>query len=95
MKIIEAPPQVEGGDNYLSAIHQSMFQAMAPGASLLEMNSRVLTTMAQYLDQIGTDEQQIGLYRWTRDILTIATASALYGPENPVSDDNKLIDCLW
>lgn len=72
-----------------------MYQAMAPGASLLEMNSRVLSTMARYLDQIGADEQTKPLYRWTRDVLTIATADALYGPKNPVSDNNKLIDCLW
>jgi hypothetical protein len=95
MKIIEAPPKVEGGENYLSAIHKSMFEAMAPGASLLEMNSRVLATMAQYLDQIGNDEQPMNLYQWVRDVLTIATADALYGPKNPVSDNKKLVDYLW
>jgi hypothetical protein len=95
MKIIETPPEVEGGENYLSVIHHTMHQAMAPGQSLLEMNSRALTTMAQYLDQIGTDEQPKRLYRWTRDVLTIAAANALYGAKNPVSDNNKLIDCLW
>ena len=95
MEVIKAPPKVEGGENYLSAIHQSMLQAMAPGASLLDMNSRVLSTMAEYLDKIGTEGQTINLYRWTRDVLTIATAGALYGSKNPVSDDNKLIDSLW
>jgi hypothetical protein len=95
MKIIETLPEVEGGENYMSAIHHTMYQAMAPGQSLLEMNSRVLTTMAQYLDQIGTVEQPKRLYRWTRDVLTIAAANALYGAKNPVSDNNKLIDCLW
>lgn len=95
MKIIRAPPKVEGGENYMAAIHQSMYQAMAPGQSLLEMNSRVLTTMARYLDLIGTEEQPKRLYHWTRDVLTIATADGLYGAKNPVSDNNKLIDCLW
>jgi hypothetical protein len=95
MKIIEAPPEVEGGENYASATHHTMYQALAPGQSLLEMNSRVLITMAQYLDQIGTDEQPKRLYRWTRDVLTISTANALYGAKNPVSDNNKLIDSLW
>lgn len=95
MKVISAPPKVEGGETYLSAIHQSIFQAMAPGQSLLEMNSRVLTSMARYLDEIGTEEQPKRLYLWTRDVLTIATADTLYGSKNPVSDDNKLIDYLW
>jgi hypothetical protein len=95
MKIIAAPPQVEGGENYLSAIHQSMYQAMAPGQSLLEMNSRVLNTMARYLDQIGTDKKTQSLYQWVKDMITLATADALYGAKNPISDDKKLIDCLW
>lgn len=95
MKVIEAPPEVEGGENYMSAIHQSMVQAMAPGQSLLEMNSRVLTAMARYLDEIGMEKKSKSLYRWTRDVLTIATAEALYGTKNPISDNNKLIDCLW
>jgi hypothetical protein len=95
MKIIKTPPKVEGGENYLSATHQAMYQATAPGASLIEMNSRVLTTIARCLDQIGADEQPKRLYNWTRDALTIASADALYGAKNPVSDNNKLIDCLW
>jgi hypothetical protein len=95
MKVIKAPPKIEGGESYLSVVHQSMYQAMAPGTSLLEMNTRVLTSMAHHLDQIGTDEQSMNLYHWTRDVLTIATAGALYGPKNPISDNNKLIDCLW
>jgi hypothetical protein len=94
MKVIGAPPN-ERGENYISAIHHSMYTALAPGSSLLEMNSRVLSTMARHLDNIGTNDQSKGLYRWTRDVLTVATAEALYGAKNPVSDNPKLIDCLW
>jgi hypothetical protein len=72
-----------------------MYTSLAPGPTLLEMNSRVLSTMARYLDDIGTKGQPKKLYHWTRDVLTIATAESLYGPTNPISENNKLIDCLW
>lgn len=94
MKVIRAPPN-EGGENYVGAIHQSMYTALAPGPALLDMNSRVLSTMARYLDDIETKVKPRSLYRWTRDVLTAATAEALYGAKNPISDNPKLIDCLW
>jgi hypothetical protein len=95
MKVIGAPPKVEGGENYISAIHQSIYSALAPGPALLEMNSRVLSTMARCLDDMGTHQQPKSLYHWTRDVLTIAASEALYGSKNPVSDNPKLIECLW
>ncbi len=93
MKIIAA--ENEEGDYYRAAIHKSMYEALAPGPSLLDMNSRVLSSAARFLNEIGVEEQPKSLFRWTRDSLTLATADAVYGRHNPVEDDPKLIDSLW
>jgi hypothetical protein len=94
-KIVEVPSTGVGIETYLSLIHDVMAKALAPGPALLQTNARVLASMAQLFDDIGTTEQQISLYRWVRDIITLATAEAFYGPNNPFSNDHSLIDDLW
>lgn len=93
MDLIRA--EKEDGDYYRAAIHKSMYEALAPGPSLLDMNARVLSSAARFLNTIDAEEQPRSLYRWMRDSLTLATADAIYGRQNPVEDDPKLIDNLW
>lgn len=94
MKIIGARPVVEGEGTYLTALHQSMAAALTPGPALLDMNTRVLSSLTRYIDAIGPKQQPRGLYRWVKDVFTLSIAEAMYGAKNPISDDPKLVDCL-
>lgn len=81
---------------YIDAIHKFIHETMLPGPALLEMNSRALSTGARLFNSIGNGvEKRIGLYRWIRDCVTLASADALYSHDNPVNDNPKLIDMLW
>jgi hypothetical protein len=71
-----------------------MLEALSPGTGLSELNKGVLDKVAEHLNVIDGGEN-VGLYRWVRDVLTLATADALYGPHDPMNADHSLIDNLW
>jgi len=83
------------GDSYLNEHHKLMLEALSPGTGLSELNKGVLDKVAEHLNVIDGGEKKVGLYRWVRDVLTLATADALYGPHDPMNADHSLIDNLW
>jgi len=81
---------------YIDSVHKFVHETMLPGPALLEMNGHALSTEARLLNNSDFGiEKSIGLYRWIRDCVTLAAADALYGPNNPVNENPKLIDMLW
>ncbi|KAG4442622.1 hypothetical protein IFR05_001878 [Cadophora sp. M221] len=52
----------------------------------------VLEKVAVSLNVINGDVEVFGLCRWVRDVLTLATTDALYGPQSPLIADHSLID---
>jgi hypothetical protein len=83
------------GDSYLNEHHKLMIEALSPGTGLSELNKGVLDKVAEHLNVIDGEEKKVGLYRWVRDVLTLATADALYGSHDPMNADYSLIDNLW
>jgi hypothetical protein len=83
------------GHSYLNEHHKLMLEALSPGTGLSELNKGVLDKVAEHLNVIDGGEKKVGLYRWVRDVLTLATADALYGPHDPMNADHSLIDNLW
>lgn len=83
------------GDCFLNENHKIMVECLSPGTGLSELNKGVLEKVAGFLNVIDGDGETLGLYRWIRDVLTLATADALYGPKSPLNDDSSLIDGLW
>lgn len=81
------------GDSFLNENHRLMVETFSPGPALRELESGVLDGVAGSLNNMGASEK-VGLYRWMRDILTVSSAEAIYGPENPFSSDPKLVDAL-
>jgi len=82
------------GDSFLNEDHRRMVATLSPGPALLELRTAVLDRVAGSVNGIG-DGEKFGMYRWMRDILTIASAEAIYGPENPFSNDPALVNALW
>lgn len=74
------------------AIHEGM------GAKHVHrMNANALAFVGNRLDSISGTKATIipNLYIWTRDLMTLATCEALYGPENPFKKDPGLVDATW
>ncbi|KAL2074507.1 hypothetical protein VTL71DRAFT_8285 [Oculimacula yallundae] len=83
------------GISFLNEHHKHMVESLSPGVGLSELNQGVLERVAASINDIGQHGKTIGIYRWIRDVLTLATADMLYGPESPLNDDHSLIDSLW
>ena len=88
--VVPAESQVSHRDSIMKGLHVSL-QA---GAPLLQMNSRALNRFASFLDNIDTTEKPINLHRWVRDNFSLASADAMYGPENPIAEDSSLIQAM-
>ncbi|CZT49275.1 related to cytochrome P450 8B1 [Rhynchosporium secalis] len=83
------------GDSFLNEHHRIMVESLAPGLGLSELNRGVLERVAASLNAVNREGETGGLYRWVRDVLTLATADVLYGPQSPVNNDHSLVDNLW
>ena len=89
-------PSVEDGDEYpvAKATTKIMHATLQPGQPLFDMNARALNKFALFLDDIGVEGQYTDLYEWLKRRFTIATTEALYGPINPISEDESMIQNL-
>jgi hypothetical protein len=83
------------GPSFLNENHDVMYKTLSPGPGLLELNSGVLNLLAFSVNELGSEVLEISLYKWMRDLLTLATSSALYGPHDPLHSDPSLVDALW
>jgi hypothetical protein len=77
-------------DGVIKAIHTSMM-----GDHLLKMNADALRLMAVSINQIGESKELDSLYLWLRQVLSMATCTALLGSHNPMIEDPSLVDALW
>ncbi|CAG8980422.1 hypothetical protein HYALB_00003987 [Hymenoscyphus albidus] len=83
------------GKSFLNENHRIMVDTLSPGPALRSLNRAVLDRVAGSLNDIDSTEGKFGLYRWMRDIITHASAEAIYGPNNPFSGNPKLVEDLW
>jgi hypothetical protein len=66
------------------------------GQHLYRMNVSALNFIADELNNMGKDGLEIpNLYRWLRRFMTLATSEGIYGKDNPVRQDESLVDALW
>ncbi|KAL0935953.1 prostacyclin synthase [Colletotrichum truncatum] len=66
------------------------------GKSLLQLNTSVLRHMAASLNGLDAAGLQVeDLYKWNRDILTLASTDSLYGEKNPFRRNKELIEAYW
>ena len=78
----------------------NMLHASLIGRHIHRMNVNSLRYIASRIEGLcaGAGEEHIvpNLYIWTRDLMTYATTIALYGPENPITEDRPdLVDDYW
>ncbi|KAK2057169.1 hypothetical protein LY76DRAFT_516842 [Colletotrichum caudatum] len=79
--------------DFFEGIHQSM-----AADNLHRMNANALAYVSDALDDVckGSEAYETtSLFAWTRDLMTMATAEALYGPHNPLRKDASLMEDIW
>lgn len=67
-------------------------------ANLHRMNANALAYVSDALDDICKGDKVFetsNFFVWVRDLMTIATTEALYGPENPLRNDATLMQDTW
>lgn len=89
------PLNRNNGRSYLNENHGLMIEYLGPGETLLVLNKGVLGAVAEFLNRLGQNPGKLSLYKWMRGTLTLATSASLYGPQDPMSADHRLIDSLW
>lgn len=79
--------------DFFAVIHPSM-----TGSHLHKMNANALNYVSKQLDGIGGGGETFvvsNLFVWVRDLMTMATTEALYGPGNPFRGRPDLVQDLW
>lgn len=74
-----------------------MMHAMAPnliGDALDKMNSIMMQNVKTYLDELR-DTPNLDLYRWVRNMITVASTRATYGPFNNPYNDAEVVEAFW
>jgi hypothetical protein len=76
--------------------YSCMRAALAPGAGLDAMNRAMFQNIAASIDDLRTTDKvvKLGLARWLRNTITIATTNSVYGPQNPYIDQS-VQDAFW
>jgi hypothetical protein len=82
------------GVSFLSENHNLMLEMLSGGNSLIELNQNVLIGISKSINKLQGGEQ-MGLYGWIQDVMTVSTSSALYGSHDPLTKDSKLVGALW
>lgn len=79
----------------LAEFFEGIHAAMTP-TNVRRMNANALRYVAEVLSKTGDKPfETSNSFIWVRDLITIATADALYGPENPLKKDPSLLNELW
>lgn len=86
---------VAAGDHMRRILHP--LKAALAGQHLFRMNVKALNYVAERLNAIdpagGLEVEN--LYDWLRQLMTMATAEALYGAQNPARKEPGILDAEW
>lgn len=78
--------------DFFAVLHPAM-----TGDHIHRMNATALNCIAKDINSIGegNNMEHANLWLWLRDVVTMATAEALYGPDNPMRQEPSLLNDLW
>ena len=74
------------------------FRSMYDGTTarhVHQLNVTSLEHVSQYINSIGPKGLDVpNIYMWLRNLMTVATCEGLFGPRNPIRDDQSVED-VW
>lgn len=99
MEIMRVNMNDEKGDHsgVLHRTHDMIQQTMKPGPHLDELNRHFLQQLTPYVNGLARNNgaQNIKLWYWLRHHFSLASAAAIYGPDNPFAVDPALEQDFW
>ena len=93
-KVVQYNLNGENGIGYVIDIHDGHIAALAPGHNLESMLKPVLDAMASHLSDLQ-ENNQVELFSWLRQMTTMCSTRAIYGPSNPFDKDPRCHDLFW
>ena len=89
-KIVQHNLNGENGTGYVIDLHDNMVAALAPKCDdLVNMTGGMLDEASLYINAV--QGRTVDLFGWIREMVTMASTSAVYGPHNPFKTDPKLM----
>ena len=84
----------ENGPGYVIDVHDGIVASLAPGKDLEKMTKAMLRHASPYFDRLAKDGE-VSLFEWIRDMVTMCSTGAIYGPENPFDKNPKFVKSFW
>ena len=81
------------GLGYVIQVHDSLVAALAPGKNLEKMTEAMLREASKYFQEL--EGKDLDLFAWTRQMVTMCSTRAIYGPKNPFNSNPKLTTAFW
>ncbi|KAF4994772.1 hypothetical protein FDECE_13016 [Fusarium decemcellulare] len=86
--------QVLTHTNVLPEYFKSMYDGTT-AQHIHQLNVTSLKHVSKHISSIGVDGMEAAnTYLWLRNLMTVATCEALFGPENPIRSD-ELVEDVW
>lgn len=84
----------ENGIGYVIDVHDRLVSALAPGPNLEKMVQPMLQAISMMVPRSSTPID-IKLFAWTRRMMTLCSVTAIYGLENPFTENPNYCDLFW
>ena len=84
----------ESGSGYVIEVHDGIVAALAPGKNLEDMILPFLRAVSTHLNVLEK-VRVFKLFAWTREMVTMCSTRAIYGPENPFNKNPEYNDLFW
>ena len=84
----------EQGPGYVTEVHDRIVASLIPGTDLETMTEQYIREVIAKVDVLDMDND-IDLFVWMRELVTLCSTRAIYGPENPFSQNSKFNDLFW
>ena len=94
-RIVQHNLNGEGGPGYVTDIHDGSVTSLAPGRGLENMTDAMLVEASTYLQALKQGDV-ICLFAWIKQMVTMCSTRAIYGPNNPFNHhEGKLVEAFW
>lgn len=90
----EASHKIVSETNILPEYFKSIYEGTT-AQHIHQLNVTSLRHVSQHINGIGKDGFVApNIYLWLRDLMTVATCEALFGPNNPIRSQ-ELVEDIW
>ena len=93
-RIVQHNLNGDEGPGYVTEVHDKIVAALTPGKALENMIEPMLREVTTYLEALKQNNE-VDLFVWTRNMVTMCSTRAIYGPENPFNKNAYYKDLFW